>query len=271
MMAGYRQIHTQIWKDEWFIELEPDEKLLFIYLFSNDLSSISGIYKIPLKVMMNETGLDSRRIEEILSHFSADGKVYFEDGITWIVNMLRYHKNASPKTQKRYLDDIFSLPDCPIRQNCIDHLQSSNMVSIPYPYGIDTDSVKLKLNLKHKIKLNDKQSGENGSTASGVVRNLSDYCLRVFNGVTGMFSIPSSETEKVLPALEGLWFQHGQDENRLIEYLKPFWEKWLTCKTKNGRFFSRSNCAWLYDWAVAGEVPDLANNSNQPHYAEIHV
>lgn len=31
-MANYRQIHTQIWRDNWFLDLEADEKLLFIYL-----------------------------------------------------------------------------------------------------------------------------------------------------------------------------------------------------------------------------------------------
>jgi len=50
-MADYRQIHTRIWKDSWFIELEPCDKLLFIYLFSNERASVSGIYDISIKVM----------------------------------------------------------------------------------------------------------------------------------------------------------------------------------------------------------------------------
>ena len=45
-MANYRQIHTQIWRDNWFLDLEADEKLLLIYLFSNDNSNQAGIYEL---------------------------------------------------------------------------------------------------------------------------------------------------------------------------------------------------------------------------------
>ena len=65
-MAGYRQIHTQIWKDEWFLDLEPQAKLLFIYLFGNENTSLSGIYKLPLKVILFETGLDKEYVVNTL-------------------------------------------------------------------------------------------------------------------------------------------------------------------------------------------------------------
>jgi len=54
-MANYRQIHTQIWRDNWFLELRPDEKLLFIYLFSNDNSNLAGIYEIHESIIALET------------------------------------------------------------------------------------------------------------------------------------------------------------------------------------------------------------------------
>ena len=50
-MANYRQIHTQIWRDNWFLDLEPDEKLLFIYLFSNDSTNLAGLYEIHQRVI----------------------------------------------------------------------------------------------------------------------------------------------------------------------------------------------------------------------------
>ena len=42
-MASYRQIHTKMWTDPWFIDLATDEKLVFIYLFSNDRVNVLGI------------------------------------------------------------------------------------------------------------------------------------------------------------------------------------------------------------------------------------
>ena len=69
-MADYRQIHTRIWKDSWFLALNPDQKLLFIYLFSNERASVAGVYELPLQVICFETGLDSSVVDAGLRAFS---------------------------------------------------------------------------------------------------------------------------------------------------------------------------------------------------------
>ena len=125
-MANYRQIHVRIWKDEWFLDLEPQEKLLFIYLFSNESASLAGIYKIPLKVICFETGLEQKYIIDTLSKFSKHGKAFYEDGIVMVSNMRRYHETKSPKVQSKIVEDISMIPDCPLKKR--------------YLYGIDTSS-----------------------------------------------------------------------------------------------------------------------------------
>ncbi len=95
--------------------------------------------------------------------------------------------------------------------------------------------------------------------------SFGDYGLRVFNKVTGMFSIP--DPEKTIPALDGLYYQHGKDEEKLIAYLKPFYEAWKERRTKDGRFYSKTNCGWLYEWAVAGEIPANGKTS-APQFVE---
>jgi hypothetical protein len=122
-MADYRQIHTKIWSDEWFLELEPDAKLLFIYLFSNSRSCLAGIYDIPLKLIAFETGLDPDRILALLAQFAADGKVFSEDGHIWIPKLLQYNASniASIKIQSHIVTLIEALPDIPLRRRWIDH------------------------------------------------------------------------------------------------------------------------------------------------------
>jgi hypothetical protein len=133
-MANYRQIHVSIWKDTWFLDLEPDEKLLFIYLFSNESSSLSGIYRVSRKVVAFETGLDKARVDEVLSKFSAAGKVQNEGDIIWIVNMRRFHETKSIKVQTRISGDIADVPDCQIKRNYIAYHEGN----IRYRYPIDT-------------------------------------------------------------------------------------------------------------------------------------
>ena len=137
-MANYRQVHVSIWKDAWFLDLDTNEKLLFVYLFTNESTNLAGLYKIAPKVIAFETGLEISWIADTLKKFSDVGKVFYEDGIVWIVNMRKYHETTSSKIQTRIQADINSLPEYPIKQRYIEYYNSK----IPYRYLIDTTSLK---------------------------------------------------------------------------------------------------------------------------------
>lgn len=147
-MAGYRQFHTQFWKDEWVMNLEPLKRYLFIYLFTNDLSSISGLYKIPLKVVANETDLDLEFIKETFAEFETAQKILYADGILWVVNMQKFHKNASPTTMTRVRKDVELIPDCLAKKAYLYHLEtgeySTDTVLIGYQYPALKANLKLK-------------------------------------------------------------------------------------------------------------------------------
>ena len=167
-MANYRQIHTQIWTDNWFLELAPDEKLLFIYLFSNDKSSLSGIYEIHDKLISFETGMKMSRINTILNKFADSGKVYAQDGLIWIVNMKKYHtyKNESVKT--RIEMDIKALPDCELKNKFLIHSG----------YTLGTDCRHPVLKEKEKEKEIEK---ENTTTTPDEIVQFGN----VYNDITG--------------------------------------------------------------------------------------
>ena len=65
-MAKYRQVHLQMWRDSDFQNYSPQEKLLFIYLITNDLTNESGIYEISEKTISNETGIPVGKVVAIL-------------------------------------------------------------------------------------------------------------------------------------------------------------------------------------------------------------
>jgi hypothetical protein len=115
IMANYRQVHTKIWKDRWFLDLEPEHKLLFIYLFSNERASISGIYELPKKVIAFETGLNEETLENGLQIFEEAQKAFVWDGVVWVKNLRKYHETSSPKVQTRILSDIDEVKDCELK------------------------------------------------------------------------------------------------------------------------------------------------------------
>lgn len=162
-MANYRQIHTQIWRDNWFLDLEPDEKLLFIYLFSNDSTNLAGIYEIHERVIQLETGLDKKRIEEILNRFEREGKVYYQDGIVWMVNMKKYHSNAGEKVIRGIEIIVEGIPDCEVKQKyCI-----YNGIAIENTLSEKKDTLsysKSKSKLKSKSKTEEEEETPDGGT-----------------------------------------------------------------------------------------------------------
>ena len=120
-MAEYRKIHTRIWEDPWFFDLAPDEKLLFVYLFSNAATSVSGIYERHARYMAFEVGLPLERVMEILAKFERDGKVEYEDGIVWVKNMRKYQDSRSEKIQTAIKKDLDNIPDSPIKRRYMKH------------------------------------------------------------------------------------------------------------------------------------------------------
>lgn len=77
--------------------------------------------------------------------------------------------------------------------------------------------------------------------------------IKVISTITGMLDIPGSEKSKVLPAMDELSHKYTPDE--MIIYLIPYWESWKQRKRIDGQPVSKSNFSWLYDWAIAGEIP----------------
>ena len=75
----------------------------------------------------------------------------------------------------------------------------------------------------------------------------------MFSDVTGIGGIPGSDMPKVMAAFDALRSKYTT-EMELTAYLKPYFENWITRKTKDGRRYSKSNCAWLYDLALVGDV-----------------
>ena len=235
-MANYRQIHTQIWRDNWFLDLEPDEKLLFIYLFSNDSTNLAGIYEIHQRVIELETGLDKKRIEEILNRFEREGKVHYQDGIVWMVNMKKYHSNAGEKVRRSIEIIVEGIPDCEVKQKyCI-----YNGIAIENTLSEKKDTLsysKSKSKLKSKSKT-EKEEEEETPTGGTVTSSQSQKILSITEHVqeTGAQLKPDDEQAiKQLAAVFNLPDIHDAIDHMVahtnrpnIGYLKKVLDGWYS-------------------------------------------
>jgi hypothetical protein len=90
----HRSIETKIWDDNWFSNVDPIEKLLFIYLFTNSRATLCGIYELPLKTMSVETGIEKEMILKIMGRFQESEKILYYKGYVSLKNSEKYQSDS---------------------------------------------------------------------------------------------------------------------------------------------------------------------------------
>lgn len=69
---------------------------MFLYLLTNTLTNIIGIYEISIKRIAFDTGIDKEMVLKILERFELDNKIKYEDGWVALKNFIEYQLN-NPK------------------------------------------------------------------------------------------------------------------------------------------------------------------------------
>jgi hypothetical protein len=109
-MAKNRLINTKFWTDGYILELDPAEKLLFMYLFTNSHTNICGTYELSIRLIVAETGFDTKMVEKILKRFEEDDKFYYIDGWIYVKNFVRHQSTQSPTVKKGIISEYSLVP-----------------------------------------------------------------------------------------------------------------------------------------------------------------
>lgn len=112
-MAAQRYISTAFWDDSWVQHLEPDEKLIYMYLLTNALTNIAGVYEITARRIGFDTGYPLDRVSKALKRFEEDKKAYhFDDSWIILVNWPKHQKVSERSKIREGIDIILkALPD----------------------------------------------------------------------------------------------------------------------------------------------------------------
>jgi len=132
-MSKTRYIKTDFWSDSFIETLSTEEKLLFIYLFSNERVDLCWIYEITIKKISFESWIDIKKVESILDKFSKKWKVYYIDWYVYIKNFVK-HLQINP-SMKLWIDRSRNALPKPILE-AIDRLgtgciQDGTLIPIP--------------------------------------------------------------------------------------------------------------------------------------------
>lgn len=134
MSYKLRSVNTHFWDDSYIVNLDPIEKLLFLYFLTNPLTNLTGIYELSLRRIAFDTGIDKDMIQKIISRFEENNKLYYKDGFIIIVNFIK-NQRINPKMQININTILDKLPEN--IQQFIDSL-SIGYDSLLIPYTYDT-------------------------------------------------------------------------------------------------------------------------------------
>lgn len=98
-MAKQRYVNTKFWSDSWVSDLDPVEKLVYIYLLTNERTNIAGIYELPVKYISSETGIEKEMVIKIINRFINERKINYTNGWIIIKNFIQ-HQALNPKIEK---------------------------------------------------------------------------------------------------------------------------------------------------------------------------
>ena len=225
-MAGYRQFHTKFWKDAWVIDLDPLERYLFSYLFTNEQSSISGIYELPTKIIQNETGLDLPFIKKTMQKFQDAKKVFYRDNIVWVVKMMQHHKNASPKTMTKVNNDISWIPDCDVKIAYL-YYQKTGIYSIDIVSILNSESVSV---IKSE-SLNESES-EHAPSVSPIQIMIEQITGKPCNGMKDLKAVDELEKAGVIKEDIQAGYKWYTDQGNTFNYYGSIVKPSITAMNK---------------------------------------
>lgn len=144
-----RVIHTKFWTDTYIQSLKPTERLLFIFLISNELIGMTGAYEMNFGYMQYCTGIGQTDIITILDKFQQDRKIAYLDGCVVLVNHLKYqdYSKGNENQQKAFEREKSLLSDSV--RNFIDNRGSLTSCEL---VGNQLSTIHKSKNINHKSK-----------------------------------------------------------------------------------------------------------------------
>lgn len=150
-MSKKRYINTRFWDDNYIVNLDPIEKLLFIYFLTNPLTDICGIYEIPLRRIAFDTGIDKDMVFKIIERFTEDEKIFYLNN-SWIyIKNFAKHQVVNDSVKKGIERSRLEVPEEILR--IIEEFEQTATDCDSLSPDCDLLRLKPRLKLKPRLRL----------------------------------------------------------------------------------------------------------------------
>jgi len=191
-MASFRTLSPSLWSDPFIEGLSAQEKLLYIYLFSNEHVNNVGYMQATLRKISFETAVPQDDVAAFLEKTDRLGKTARDGDSILCLNFVRHQTTKSPKVTQN-LCKVFNLvgsaklrrallgryPDIFKSADTIPDPvpDGSDTVSIPYQDSIDTVGKQLQDRTVQDKAKKDPEHTHDGSRGSCSPLDLSGACV----------------------------------------------------------------------------------------------
>lgn len=184
-MAEYRTIKMSFWTDPFVESLSPEEKLLYLFLFTCPYTNALGVCSMTVRKISFETGLTAQAVSDGIKNLVSRGKLIQDGDQILIKHFIKHQCSTSPKLEVKLKKDFSALDSSKLRKELrsaypsifsadtvsedennngyhIDTVSEdentvskdkNDTVSIPYQYPSDTKEQELKQEIKQELNL----------------------------------------------------------------------------------------------------------------------
>lgn len=176
-MSKNRMINTRFWMDNFIENCDPIEKLLFLYLLTNNETNLLGIYEIAIRRIAFDSGIDKDMVLKIFDRFEKAGKAMYLDGHVVLHNFTKHQKyNGKMLTSAKNSFEV--LPNSLIsNEKMIPILKGIERVCKGYIKPFDNINLNSNLNLNTNINSNSNLKEKEEVKESTFFLNESDNVL----------------------------------------------------------------------------------------------
>lgn len=153
-MKKYNFFRTDIWSDDSFLRMSPEQKLIMMYLLTCPYNNWCGIFKLSMATMGHFIGLKPNNIESaffgFISHFSDLVQFDQATGEVAILNWAQISLlDAKPNTLKTAENEAKEVESEALITAMIEHTKSASLKSI---YLNSLRSIRMqKMNNEHQL------------------------------------------------------------------------------------------------------------------------
>lgn len=185
-MVKYRNVHTSFWDDKKVsVDFTPEDRYFFLYLLTNDHTSISGCYELTMRSMAYETGYSQEAIKALIERMESVHKViaYSEETSEMlVVNWWKFNWARSPKLIKSVENDARKIKDDSFREYVLKAVNdfADEVDVIPYTYGMDTVCIPYQTS---SLVYSDTSSDTSSDTNSEAESRKDAFLAATLNGI----------------------------------------------------------------------------------------